>query len=264
MADNTGTAFADSTKKFLTDKVGPLPLWAWFGVVIATVVAVRLYNARRSGSDTTYDPNSDNSTQDVTQPTVPPGVGYIPNTPDGTDPIQDTNAQWKVRAINAVQNKYGGFAATNALGAYLAGNALGPEQVVIVNEAVRLVGAPPEGAPVQPGTPVITPPKARSKASTLRMEARSNPKKVGDKFTVEYYWIDSATGKGLSGSLYLQTLKGKIWVILGPVPVKNGVGTHTATLTAASAKTGSWRVVVPATNTVYQSTASNAIPWQIR
>jgi LysM repeat protein len=151
----------------LTRKVGPLPVWAWAaGASGVIIIGVRIYRGSGSAGESEPEPQPDAGAEDGVleewstpiggnySPTIPPanpGGWYEPEpSTDDTDTGQPTtNAAWRTLAIDRLvaSQGYRPTDVADALGLYLRGRGITVRQEALVNEAVRAVGAPPEGAP---------------------------------------------------------------------------------------------------------------------
>jgi hypothetical protein len=146
---------------FLTNRVGPLPMWGWFVVVIGGFIVLKVIRGRQTGTGSTvagqnnaaslfgtegFSTNSagqlvDNATGDILG-AVPGGSNTTGNSGTGTI----SAAQW---FANAQQTLFGlGFdsnAVDQALQDYAAGNQLPQNEYGIIEAAIRLTGNPPSG-----------------------------------------------------------------------------------------------------------------------
>lgn len=99
---------AESTGDAITQKIGPLPAWAWAGTVVVLILLFRHFHS--AADPTTVDPNADPGT-DLTDPSNDPsqagdpfaGGGFTGSTGDvgsvGTDPT-DTGLNDVLGAIS--------------------------------------------------------------------------------------------------------------------------------------------------------------------
>ena len=167
MADSTGTPAktessgkGSSFGKTLTSKVGGVPVWA-IGVGFALVILAALWyrNKVRNAADSTSEdvtspdgstptdvssvngnPIDDLLSSDPTNSAYPVGL-----TAQGT-PAPITNAQWSRLALDELIAKGDDpTLVSNALSKYLEGETLSAAEQGIVNLALQVFGAPPEG-----------------------------------------------------------------------------------------------------------------------
>lgn len=152
-----------------TEKIGPLPAGVWL-LAIAGGLGLA-YFINRGGAD---DRPTDDPTADPTFAGLPPTEGAVrlPGGGGGSDDFEPPgactdNACWRRRAFNhLLAVGIGSFAASAALGRFLAGLPLDTDQRRIIDLALGAHGEPPEGAPVamvtpppdDPAPPAPTPP----------------------------------------------------------------------------------------------------------
>lgn len=142
--------------EWLEDRLGPFAVWQWLAIVAAGIalgLVVRRYNAgddegqARTLGDPTQDPFAG------TQATGGPGILYsAPDRSAGlttTSGKPKTNREWLAAASQRVLaiGLYQAAEIDGALRQYLQGIPLSPTALAIVNDALQLVGPPPEGAP---------------------------------------------------------------------------------------------------------------------
>lgn len=137
----------------LGKQVGPLPLGAWFVVVIAGV-GIALYARQQSVT---------NEPVEVPDTSGDPGVGtgavggWVPTTPGAQSPIQGkptTNEEWARAAIDhLIAMRYPPTDADAAIRSYIGGAQLSVSQSSLVAIALAALGSPP-----QPLPPTETPP----------------------------------------------------------------------------------------------------------
>lgn len=140
-----------------TKKLGPLPGWAWLLIAVGGAYAVYYYRTRNTAPATT-----DAVTDSAAPAALPTDSGAVLPTGGGvTAPASATNAEWARNTVNSlIAAGQSPTDANNAIAAYLNGAQLTAVQQAIVNIAITLYGAPPEGIiPIIPPTPVVTPPK---------------------------------------------------------------------------------------------------------
>jgi hypothetical protein len=124
---------------FLTQQLGPFPLWVW--VLGAAGVAFVLHKrastgTAAAGTGTGVDPSTGLTTVPV--PTTLASLG--PSRP--TD-----NPGWAAGAFAALTGRgFDPLAAQNAISDYLAGNPLTSVEQGLIDQALGLVGPPPNGA----------------------------------------------------------------------------------------------------------------------
>lgn len=185
------------TEQSLEKKLGPLPVWAWGGLLagaayifysrrIASTAAAQAAAGVNSGdgtvapTDTTsndgFDPNTavnDWLSQNPQSSAYPAGL-----TAQGT-PAPTTNAQWARLAADFL-TAHGDVPALvqTALAKYTAGSALTQAEQAVVDQALTAFGSPPEGVlAVNPGTP---PPTTGGTTPTPKPNPQPNP--TGPKF----------------------------------------------------------------------------------
>ncbi len=177
----------------LTEKLGPLPVWAWGGIAGATIAGVSWIAQRRNPTPTDTDtttgtgpatgtpaPAAAPAPALVTEPGsfyAGPATGvytpptWTPDTDTGTGtgtgtPTASSNDEWTrlaAAAILARTPSLSALAVTDALDAYVSGRTVTEPAAAIIELGVRLVGLPPYPVPpvtiAPPGTPpAVTPP----------------------------------------------------------------------------------------------------------
>ena len=155
----------------LNDKIGPLPAWAWGGIIVGGVLIFHFIRSRQQaasvqvpapGADATADPTaSDNGatssefsanpytqayqdyiTSDPTNPAYPVSVGGSSGVPA---PI--TDAQWgRVASDGLIGQGNDPTIVTSAITKYLSGQSLSAAEDAVIGKALQLFGSPPEGA----------------------------------------------------------------------------------------------------------------------
>lgn len=157
---------------FLTNRVGPLPMWGWIVVVVGAVVVWKIIkdrqNASASGSGTVAGQNNaaslfgtegfstnsagqlvDNATGDILG-NSPLGTGGTGGTGSGTT----SASQWFATAQQTLFNLgYDSNAVDQALQDFAAGNQLPQNEYGIIEAAIKLTGNPPTGV----GLPELLP-----------------------------------------------------------------------------------------------------------
>ena len=144
----------------LNKMIGPLPLGVWIAVVGAGIAIMVWQRKTTAPADTSYDVYNDTSAD--------PGVGmggsgqWVNLTPTvesvATSSAPATNDEWATLAINrAIANGMDPAQADYAIRQYISGGSLDSRGVAIVNEMLRLLGAPPlfMGAPVSKPVAVV-------------------------------------------------------------------------------------------------------------
>lgn len=180
----------------LTAKVGPLPAWAWGLALGGTIVGVRWYRNRDTGSGsvdleagTSADGSAESGMAEAGGAGIGigmPGVGIssgggvvgsypVPSsyqanpggviTSDGSDsgsvdsgPMN--NGEWRTQAFDALRaRQYGTTQASTALSKYLSSSPLTAAEEGMIAYVLQEVGEPPEGAPaiVREGAQATTP-----------------------------------------------------------------------------------------------------------
>lgn len=213
---------------FLTNRVGPLPMWGWFAVVIGAVVVWKIMH-RSSGQATGtgtvggannaaslfgssgFSTNSagqlvDNATGNILG-AVPGGTNSTGNSGTGTT----SASQW---FANAQQTLFGlGFdssAVDSALQHYAAGYQLSQAEYGIIEAAIRLTGNPPtgislpelqsggaggSGAPAPGGTPALP----QLNAQSFPLQVLFGQYSPSDYTQVGYVQNGQYYGNGVSG-----------------------------------------------------------------
>jgi hypothetical protein len=163
MADAPAAAHAAGKDplKFLTQKVGPLPVFAWAGAA----VVIWWYLQKKQGATAATTGGQTDPAGNVG--TIDPGTGYVygssedqaalaagdgtlssgtsagTNATTGAQKYADNNA-WGIAAVNyLVGISINGTLATQAIQAYLNGDTLTTAQQGDVNLAIQAIGAPP-------------------------------------------------------------------------------------------------------------------------
>jgi hypothetical protein len=133
------------------------------GAAVAVVVGYAYLARRRRQADVTYDPATGTPTSGGTYVNPNPGAdgssGPIDSTPDSID----TNDAWtRVVLTDLVGLGWDPQFAALALGKYLAGTPVTPEELQVIRTAWGLRGRPPQGAPepllAPTGPPATQPP----------------------------------------------------------------------------------------------------------
>lgn len=142
----------------LSEKIGPLPLGAWVGVVGAGV-AYGVYKRSHSASTPAVtDSNVDTSGV----PGVGTGAvgGYVDNTtatPPDANAVTD-NASWGRAATNyLIAQNYDPALSDSAVRKYLASASLSVSEYALIKVVLLKFGTPPEELPQLPADPPTTP-----------------------------------------------------------------------------------------------------------
>lgn len=103
----------DSIKQFFTQKVGPLPTWAWGGIAAGIiVVGILVYRNRSSGTTQANNSTTANTTSQaaVTGVTNVPVLGEVSGLPASTvtTPATSPPATVPLFTVNDTGNKYAG------------------------------------------------------------------------------------------------------------------------------------------------------------
>jgi hypothetical protein len=172
-------------------KVGKFPIWA-LGIILAGAIVLFVFirNRRAQGSTTTaqappsdplyYEPGAegvyglppgaigDYLNADPTNPAYP--VGQTP----GGIPGPVTNVQWSRLAFDLLVSRGDDpNLVQRALAKYIRGDALDAAEQAVVNLALQLMGAPPEGLILTPpSSPTTPPPQTPSDPQTPGTPAR--------------------------------------------------------------------------------------------
>jgi hypothetical protein len=153
----------------LSNKIGPLPAWAWAAIPAAAYVAYAYYQAARAPSEG-VEPLDDGSSY-ADDYGINPGGASLPGystTPSGSsnlpfvDPPRYDNTIWYKQASNyLISEGVSPVDIVTALNAYLYGfpKTINQTQMNALNKAITKFGAAPEGGQIPTvGTPT-TPPK---------------------------------------------------------------------------------------------------------
>lgn len=139
----------------LAAKVGPLPAWAWGGLI---GVGVLMYSYSRSA--TTRAANATPVTIDPIDAAFAPGTanGTSLATTASTGPL-DTNQAWLVRGVQTATGMGSSAVdSTTALQTYLDGGQLTYNQGQLLDKVLIAIGLPPNGADTPRVTAKETPP----------------------------------------------------------------------------------------------------------
>lgn len=172
-----------------TNKLGPLPGYAWLIIVLGIAYAIYYYRKHAGTFPATSTPGTTTG--------VPAVLGYPDNSSTGTGIIEGTNgapaiatnSQWARNAVNQLvaQGKYSATDASNAISNYLNGVALSDQQTAIINDALTSFSTPPEGvlptvtAPATPVTPVT--PAAPTNPHTLLDYIRRSDGEIAARYS---------------------------------------------------------------------------------
>lgn len=226
---------------FLSQKVGPLPLWVWMATAIGTWYLVQKKGGSLLGSKTA--PASTNASTPGGYGTDPAGnTGYIDpesgyvygsvedvaalqsqnalenaggGTGSGTGPATyANNTAWASAAINyLVAQGVDPSQANEAIQQYLSGQVLTSQQQADVNLAIQALGAPPS-LPGPIGTPpgqVVTPPGGTGTTGTTATSVQQYPPPTGltaeskTATTVNLAWNDTPSGSSYPASYTVRT-----------------------------------------------------------
>lgn len=132
----------------LTEKVGPLPVWGWGGIVGVLIIAYLYFTNWRGvsgGESSGKGGGSAGSSDAIWDAYHGAGGGATPGVTTGPEPIA-SNLQWLAQGVRvAVSQGYPGTTAQVALQRFLAGESLTTSQQAIVNAVIAVIGPPPEG-----------------------------------------------------------------------------------------------------------------------
>lgn len=147
-------------ENFLTEKAGPLPVWAW-GVIGGGVLTVFVWMNRGGGSSdaaaaesTTGKPVPTTNPADWDYATTGNSPGYVSGSASSIVQEDDigTNFEWLARGVPfLIAARYGGTASVQALQKYLEGRSLSSEENTMVNLWIAEAGYPPQGTGGIPG-----------------------------------------------------------------------------------------------------------------
>lgn len=156
----------------LTRKIGPLPVYAWAGIIIVIALAYRWYSNRQAANTAAASTSSGaaNTSGDASGVggVTGAGSGFSGSSTGGSGTVvtgpqgATTNSQWASLVLQAfVAAGADPTTVSNALTDYLNGNSLTAAEQAIVNQALTQFGPPPQGVlPVStvPITPPVTTP----------------------------------------------------------------------------------------------------------
>lgn len=133
----------EDTGNIITNKLGPLPVWAWGIVILGGAYGLKLWNARKSGKGSTT-----------------PAAGYTSaNLPSNVQPFYtQVNEGGSQSYVNSPVTTIGRqVVSDNAIGVQQQANAgaAGNGNTVTISPAVPL---PPPADPTPPSVPVVAPP----------------------------------------------------------------------------------------------------------
>jgi hypothetical protein len=266
-----------SSKKFYEEQIGPLPVWAWIGVVGAGLIATIMKRRKAASSASpaaistatgtagslpntaVFDPTTgfyhDQSTgvyYDANGNVVTPsssggGPGYYGGGGGGSltgpiTPVYTDNVSWQRAAESALIAKgYDPSAVHTALSNYVNGNAEDQQGNAIVSQALLAVGPPPQAVP----PPMSVPPTSISPPA---INAGS------------YYILSSDAANAIvnsGGTVYQSGQEAIDFAVAHGQPVPPGInpsGYYPLSATAA-------RGLLAAGKPVYQS-GQTALQWQ--
>lgn len=198
----------------LTSKIGPLPGYAWAGMLVGGAWIAHWYTKRNSVSNTgsVQAPLS-------TDPSTPLDTGYNPGstlaasniaTPQGS-PANTTNAQF---ARSVTDGLIAGGAdptlTTNAISKWLSGSTLSSAEQSIVNQAITHYGSPPEGIVAIQTAPAANGNKYVSFEKDTSNNALYGVTSDGSKVKISYPQYLAAGGNASNTHNY-QSLTGFDW-----------------------------------------------------
>ena len=153
---------------FLSKKVGGVPVKWLILIFIVAAGGYYVYTKYFKKTAVTTTPVTTTAASTSSAPNYSGGydasqggqVGQDTVLPPTSGVIITTNSDWETAAINALQGTgaYSATDITNALNAALTGGSLTPAQDAIYNQAVALLGSPPQNVStlqVAPATPVV-------------------------------------------------------------------------------------------------------------
>lgn len=193
MSEHVGEAVSHS-RNLVTQKIGPLPAYAYALVVIAGVWIFYLVKRNR------VSPAALNSETVLSDTGTSSPVENAPSTYTGNatgengTPAVNSNAVWARTVSNQlVAEGSDPSAVSNAIAKYLSGGALSAQEHALINLALQKFGMPPEGViPVKVVTPspVKAPVKAPAKAP-VKAPAKPAPKPVAPRKPAQLYTVRS-------------------------------------------------------------------------
>lgn len=229
----------------LTNKVGPLPAWAWGGIALAAYFAYEHFvqgSVSSAATDTSDSGTADDTTGDTTDDGTDDGTGLVDDGLDNTDDSggdfgdigsgndgnaggviygttttgtvvtnYSTNQQWLIAAIDALRSQGDSASlATTALTLYLRGSKLTANEGQYVNAAIESIGPPPNPLPIKTGG---------TAAGALAAPKVTLSSKTKTSFRVTWTAVSGATGyqvnhdgkvvKSLTRSYTVRGLKSK-------------------------------------------------------
>jgi hypothetical protein len=271
---------SSSGKKFYEEQIGPLPVWAWIGVVGAGLIATIMKRRKAASSASpaaistatgtagsmpntaVFDPTTglyhdvatgvyyDANGNIVSPSSSGGGTGYYGGGGGGgvTGPVTAVytdNVSWKRAAETALIAKgYDPIAVDTALSNYINGNALDTQGNAIVSQSLLVVGPPPQAVP----PPVHAPPTVIP------------PSGVPPINTSQYYILSQQAAQGIvdsGGTVYQSGQEAIDFAVANNQPVPAGInpsGYYPLSPTAA-------RAMIAAGKPVYQS-GQTALQWQ--
>ena len=147
----------------LTQKLGPLPVWAWGVGAGAVIIGGRRLLSARTGAAIAAATVTAAATGAPPSPVAaagPPasfgvpsfsaGSGYqpAPTAADTSTPAPASNDGWQSDAVRMlIAGGASPLLAQQAIGAYLTGDAITPAQRALIEQAIRTVGMPPAAVP---------------------------------------------------------------------------------------------------------------------
>jgi hypothetical protein len=224
----------------LTEKIGPLPVWA-YGVIVGG--GLYLYRRSHPAATTADGTSTDGSStppagSDAGMPSTAPAVPQSPDNGSAT-PTPQTNAEWKQRATQLVLqlNSWSAYQIDNALSAYLGGQTLDASQQSIVSQAIRMAGSPPTAPPSAPGTGTKTDVATLSVSGSGVITPTPNGGRVAARMTVAGLFAINGTpasGSHVIGVQENNSFTGKTWSTVSHMTVTNGHGTAPVNLAKGS------------------------------
>jgi nucleoid-associated protein YgaU len=157
MSEHVGEAVSHG-HNLVTQKIGPLPAYAYALVIIAGIWIVYLVKRRQVSPVAPYGETLPNDAGSESPAGSSPGGYSGVVTGENGSPVANTNAVWSRTVVNQLVAE-GADPATvsNAIAKYISGTALTSQERALVNLAITKFGAPPEG--VIPVKSVPTPAK---------------------------------------------------------------------------------------------------------
>jgi hypothetical protein len=146
----------------LTNKLGPLPTWAWAGIIVGGWWGIHLWQSRGDANAgppvDSFSTPSDGSQLDLSanQSGDASGLVQSPSLPSNGSPSPTTIEAWAAIVADwLIGNGAPASVVQSAFAKYIAGGQLTAQEQALVNQGLGHFGTPPGGpvAPVGPSAP---------------------------------------------------------------------------------------------------------------